>query len=180
MPGFSLLSNPAQPSRKGRKGRKERKMANARQSAAAKTRAIDRSHDSNTNSIEVAAGIVFRDGKILITQRRSQDHLGDLWEFPGGKREAAESYENCLQRELREEMGIEVAVGELVDSVTHQYPEKTVHLKFYRCVWVRNEPQAIGCQAFAWVGTPQLADYSFPAADTRLLEKLRNSLAAWC
>ena len=85
-----------------------------------------------------------------------------------------------LQRELREELGIEVAVGELVDSVTHQYPEKTVHLKFYRCVWVRNEPQAIGCQAFAWVGTPQLADYSFPAADTRLLEKLRNSLAAWC
>ena len=149
-------------------------MSNARESAAAKTRAIERSHESYPNFIEVAAGIVCRAGKILITQRRSQDHLGDLWEFPGGKREAEESFENCLLRELREELGIEVAVGELVDTVTHQYPEETVHLKFYRCVWVRNEPQAIGCQAFAWVGTPQLADYSFPAADTRLLEKLRN------
>jgi mutator protein MutT len=155
-------------------------MPDERQSAAAKTKAIDRSQNSGANAIEVAAGLVFRDGKILITQRRSQDHLGDLWEFPGGKREAEESFESCLHRELREELGIEVAVGELVDTVTHQYPEKTVHLKFYRCVWVRNEPRAIGCQAFAWVGTPQLTDYSFPPADTQLLEKLRNSLAAWC
>ena len=155
-------------------------MPNERQSAAAKTKAIDRSQNFGPNSIEVAAGLVFRDGKILITQRRSQDHLGDLWEFPGGKREAEESFENCLQRELREELGIEVAVGELVDTVTHQYPEKTVHLKFYRCVWVRHEPRAIACRAFAWVGTPQLADYSFPPADTQLLEKLRNSLATGC
>ena len=154
-------------------------MPNEQQSAAPKTEAIESSQNKRWNSIEVAAGIVFRDGKILITQRRSQDHLGDLWEFPGGKREAEESYENCLQRELREELGIEVAIGELVDTVTHQYPEKTVHLKFYRCVWIRNEPRAIGCQAFAWVGASQLADYSFPAADTRLLEKLRNSRAAW-
>jgi len=151
-------------------------MPNEKQSASAKTRGIDPSPNSGWNSIEVAAGIVFRDGKILITQRRSQDHLGDLWEFPGGKREAEESFENCLQRELREELGIEVAVGELVDTVTHQYPEKTVHLKFYHCVWVRNEPQAIGCQAFAWVGPRQLADYSFPAADARLLDKLKHSL----
>ena len=155
-------------------------MTNELQSAAAKTGATTPSRKSKRKPIEVAAGIVFRDGKILITQRRSQDHLGDLWEFPGGKREAEESFENCLQRELREELGIEVAVGELVDTVTHQYPEKTVHLKFYRCVWIRNEPQPIGCQAFAWVATPQLAGYSFPAADTRLLEKLRNSLATGC
>src|SRR5882724_1720135 len=126
-------------------------MPNERQSAAAKTEAIDPAQNSEWNSIEVAAGIVFRNGKILITQRRSQDHLGDLWEFPGGKREAGESFENCLHRELREELGIEVAVGELVDTVTHQYPEKTVHLKFYRCFWIRNDPQAIGCQASAWV-----------------------------
>ena len=137
-------------------------MPRERQPAAPNTKAIDPSQNRGANSIEVAAGLVFRDGKILITQRRSQDHLGDLWEFPGGKREAEESFENCLQRELREELGIEVAVGELVDTVTHQYPEKKVHLKFYRCVWVRNEPQPIGCQACAWVGMTQLADYSFP------------------
>ena len=155
-------------------------MTNEQESAAARTEAIDPPPNSGWNRIEVAAGIVFRDGKILITQRRSQDHLGNLWEFPGGKRETDESFENCLQRELWEELGIEVAVGELVDTVTHQYPEKTVHLKFYRCVWVRNEPQAIGCQASAWVGPRQLADYSFPAADARLLDKLKHSLLDKC
>src|SRR5882672_7630583 len=100
-------------------------MPDKRQSAAAKMEAIDPSQNNCPISIEVAAGIVFRNGKILITQRRSQDHLGDLWEFPGGKREAEESFEDCLQRELMEELGIEVAVGELVDTVVHQYPEKT-------------------------------------------------------
>ena len=63
-------------------------------------------------SIEVAAGLVFRDGQLLITQRRMQDHLGGLWEFPGGKREVNESFEDCLRRELKEELGIEVKVKE--------------------------------------------------------------------
>src|ERR1041385_284352 len=86
-------------------------------------------------SVEVAAGLVFRNGKLLITQRHPEAHLGGLWEFPGGKREPDESFENCLARELREELGIEVEIGELVESVTHAYPEKTVRLKFFRCHW---------------------------------------------
>src|SRR5438132_14172490 len=98
------------------------------------------------HSIEVAAGLVFRDGQLLITQRPRDDHLGDLWEFPGGKREPGETLEQCLRRELREELGIEIAVGELLDFVTHEYPEKTVHLKFYRCAWRRHEPRALDCQ----------------------------------
>src|SRR5262245_45725195 len=60
--------------------------------------------------IEVAAGLVFRGGKVLITQRRPDDHLGGLWEFPGGKREPNETFEQCLHRELKEELGIEVHV----------------------------------------------------------------------
>ena len=101
--------------------------------------------------IDVAAALVFRDGKVLITQRHADAHLGGLWEFPGGKREPNEAFEACLQRELREELGIEVAVGELVESLTHAYPEKTVHLKFYRCRWTKHEPQPLGCSAFKWV-----------------------------
>jgi len=62
--------------------------------------------------IDVAAGLVFREGKVLITQRHAGAHLGGLWEFPGGKREPDEAFEACLQRELREELGIEVVVGE--------------------------------------------------------------------
>jgi mutator protein MutT len=128
-------------------------------------------------AIDVAAAVVFRDGRVLITQRRPGDHLGGLWEFPGGKREAGETFEACLQRELREELGIEVEVGEWLDSVTHAYPEKTVHLRFYRCAWRRHEPRALGCHAFAWVTVSQLAQYAFPPADGTLLGKLRASAA---
>ena len=61
--------------------------------------------------VDVAAALVFREGKLLITQRHAEAHLGGLWEFPGGKRELNETFETCLKRELREELGIEVAVG---------------------------------------------------------------------
>src|SRR5580765_7280877 len=74
--------------------------------------------DSKAPVIDVSAGLVFRAGKLLITKRHDDAHLGGLWEFPGGKREPDESFEACLVRELREELGIEVAVGELVESLT--------------------------------------------------------------
>src|SRR5215471_13866951 len=119
---------------------------------------------------DVAAALVFREGKLLITQRHAEAHLGGLWEFPGGKREPNETFEGCLVRELREELGIEVVVGELVESLTHEYPEKTVHLRFFRCRWKENEPQPLGCCAFRWVTTFEMDDYTFPAADARLLE----------
>lgn len=129
--------------------------------------------------IEVSAGLVFRHGLLLITQRRPQDHLGGLWEFPGGKRHAKESDEECLRRELMEELGIEVEIKELLDTVAHAYPEQTVCLKFYRCGWKGNEPRALGCDDFAWVGREQLGGYTFPAADAQLLEKLQGMSELW-
>ena len=102
-------------------------------------------------TIEVAAGLVFRDGRLLITQRPAGGHLAGLWEFPGGKREPNETFEECLTRELREELGIEVRGVELVESLTHDYSEKRVHLWFYRCLWQRHEPRTLGCAAFQWV-----------------------------
>jgi len=130
-------------------------------------------------SVEVSAGLVFREGRLLITQRYANAHLGGLWEFPGGKRECDESFESCLVRELREELGIEVEVRELVDTVEHAYPDKHVLLKFFRCTWRANEPRPLGCPAFAWVSRDELSRYEFPAADARLLEKLRSTEAFW-
>lgn len=129
--------------------------------------------------IDVAAALVFREGKLLITQRLADAHLGGLWEFPGGKREPNETFEACLRRELSEELGVEVAVGELVESLIHAYPEKTVRLKFYRCRWEKHEPQALGCSAFRWVTAGELKDYAFPAADARLLGRLREDTGIW-
>ncbi len=129
--------------------------------------------------IEVAAGLVFRDGNLLITQRYPEAHLGGLWEFPGGKRHADETFEQCLRRELREELGIEVSVGPLIEALTHAYPEKTVHLRFFQCTWQKNEPQPLGCPAFKWITQGQLGDFQFPAADARLLEKLSSDAVLW-
>jgi mutator protein MutT len=130
-------------------------------------------------SIEVSAGLVFRGGKLLITQRHADTHLGGLWEFPGGKREGNETFEECLMRELREELGIEVEVGELLESLTHSYPKKTVVLKFFRCRWTQNEPRTLDCLDLKWVTASELGDYEFPAADARLLERLRGSPELW-
>jgi mutator protein MutT len=129
--------------------------------------------------IDVAAALVFREGKLLITQRYPDAHLGGLWEFPGGKREPNESFEACLARELVEELGMEVEVGQLVESLTHAYPEKTVHLRFFRCRWLKHEPQPLGCAALKWITPPELAQYDFPAADARLLVLLRSRPALW-
>lgn len=129
--------------------------------------------------IQVSAGLVFRGGKLLITRRHTGAHLGGLWEFPGGKREVNETFEQCLVRELREELGIEVDVGELVESLVHDYPEKTVELKFFRCRWKQNEPRAIDCLDFKWISPRELPDYEFPAADARLLQMLQSSPELW-
>jgi 8-oxo-dGTP diphosphatase len=131
------------------------------------------------NIIDVAAALVFRNGKLLITQRFAEDHLGGLWEFPGGKREEGESFEECLRRELDEELSIQVEVYEVVEEITHVYPEKTVHLRFYRCQWRCSEPVAVGCADFNWIRPTELRRYDFPAADAQLLEKLEATPELW-
>src|SRR5512139_680635 len=102
-------------------------------------------------TIDVSAGLIFRDGRLLITQRHADSHLGGLWEFPGGKREADETFEQCLVRELQEELGVEVSVGPVFEDISHEYPGRTVHLRFFLCHLKRGQPQAIGCAALAWV-----------------------------
>jgi len=129
--------------------------------------------------IDVAAGLLFRRGKLLITQRAAQTHLGGLWEFPGGKRETGETFEQCLYRELQEELGVEVSIVELIESLIHAYPTKTVRLNFYRCILQKGEPQALGCADLKWVGPGDLSQYQFPPADERLLEQLRNDARLW-
>ena len=136
-------------------------------------------HSHSSPVIEVAAGLVFRQGKLLITQRRAEDHLGGLWEFPGGKREPGESFQECVRRELHEELGILVDPKELLTSILHEYREKTVHLKFFRCVLCEHEPRTLGCQAFEWIEPHQLQEFPFPEADAQLLELLKETPSLW-
>ena len=135
--------------------------------------------DDKTPVLQVSAGLIFREGKLLIAQRFKEAHVGGLWEFPGGKRECDETSEECLRRELQEELGVSVRVGQLVEEIAHAYPERRVLLRFYRCSLDAGEPMALGCAACKWVSRKELADYDFPAADARLLEKLQNTDRLW-
>ena len=129
--------------------------------------------------IEVAAGLVFRNGKLLITKRPEGSHLAGLWEFPGGKREANEGIERCLHRELREELGIEVALGQALESVTHKYSVMTVQITFFLARLAKGEPRAIECAGLEWVTREKLAKFQFPPADQLLISRLVDDPSFW-
>ena len=109
---------------------------------------------------------------MLITRRPAGKHLAGLWEFPGGKVSPGEDPVDALRREIAEELGVRVAVGEALETIDWRYPDKHVRLLFFRCA-VDGEPRALEGQELAWVSPAELAQYEFPAADARLIERLR-------
>jgi 8-oxo-dGTP diphosphatase len=127
--------------------------------------------------IEVAAGIIRKGDRILISQRGGDSHLAGFWEFPGGKRKNEESFEECLIREVLEELNIEVAIERLFAEVTYEYSEKKVTLRFFLCLIQRGEVKALEGQSFVWAELSALSHYSFPPADLTVLEKLQQTWA---
>jgi mutator protein MutT len=130
-------------------------------------------------TIDVAAGLVFKDNLLLIAQRFPDAHLGGLWEFPGGKREQNETFQECLRRELLEELGISVDVHEMIEEIAHAYTEKAIRIKFFRCTLKSGEAKPLGCAAVRWASREQLKDYAFPAADEKLLRLLSEQAQLW-
>ncbi len=124
--------------------------------------------------IQVAAALIVREGRYLITQRKGSVHLGGLWEFPGGKRESDESLEDCLRRELREELGIEIAQPVLFRVIRHEYPEKAVELHFFKCAIASGLPRPLGCADLRWVAPQELPQFPLPPADQPLVEALQG------
>ena len=116
--------------------------------------------------IEVCAALIFDGDKVLLTSRpEHQEHSG-YWEFPGGKTEAGEKPAQCLKRELKEELDIEVLVYDTIYMLEHEYPDKHVSLRFMRCMIKDNqEPQALEKQEYAWVKRNELSDYRLLPAD---------------
>lgn len=129
-------------------------------------------------SIVVAAAVIIEGGRVLLTQRKRGTHLEGAWEFPGGKVEAGEDPREALARELREEIGIESAAGEIVDVTFHRYPEKSVLLLFFKADRSPGspDPQAIDVADVRWAAAEDLRDELFPAADVAILGKVRRML----
>ena len=134
--------------------------------------------------VEVAAGLVWdrprssSGARLLITKRRPDDMLGGLWEFPGGKKEVGETLEECLARELKEELGIKVELEERFLTVRHAYSHFRVTLATFHCRHAAGEPEAIGCAEHRWVQPADLDRYAFPSADLRIIAALRDTAAA--
>ena len=124
--------------------------------------------------IQVAAALLVHEGRYLITQRKAGVHLGGFWEFPGGKRESDELLEDCLRRELREELGIETTPPVLFRVIRHDYPEKSVELHFFRCSIASGPPRPLGCADLRWVAPEELDQFPLPPADQPLVEALRE------
>ena len=124
--------------------------------------------------VDVAIGLVWKDGRVLIARRPAGVHLGGLWEFPGGKVEAGESPEACLLRELREELGIEAEIAGKREVIEFTYPDRAVRLHPIDCRWVSGEPHPAGSEEPRWVATSELPAYEFPPANAPLLASLHS------
>jgi 8-oxo-dGTP diphosphatase len=124
--------------------------------------------------IRVVAAQIERGGKYLITQRKPSSSLPLLWEFPGGRVEEGETDEAALKRELREEMDIEVEVGDPSIAVTHEYSAYVIDFRVYRCTIDTTDEKIrkIGIHDFRWVKPSELDDYEFPGADQATIDAL--------
>jgi A/G-specific adenine glycosylase len=115
-------------------------------------------------------------GELLIARRRDNDLLGGLWEFPGGKAEAGERLEDCLARELREELGITVEVGPFFVQVRHAYSHFRITLHAFDCVFdpAGGEPTCHECAEWRWVSPNQLETFAFSKADRKIIAELKE------
>jgi 8-oxo-dGTP diphosphatase len=126
------------------------------------------------NPLVVTAAVIAKDRRILIARRKKGWRFAGKWEFPGGKIEPGETPEECLRRELREELGIEAKIGEFFCSSTYPYSHATVQLLVYRAYHVAGEYTLHDHQEIRWVLPTELAQYDFPEADKPVIEKLIN------
>jgi 8-oxo-dGTP diphosphatase len=122
-------------------------------------------------TIVVAAAVIERGGRLLVTRRLNGTHLEGYWEFPGGKCNAGESLEACLVRELREELAVEATIGHKILTTAHEYPERRVELHFFEAE-LRGEPIPQMNQEMQWVPRDALASLKLPPADDELVARL--------
>jgi len=127
----------------------------------------------NDNVIEVVGAIIKDGDKYLIGQRSAQKSQGGLWEFMGGKIEPGETPEEALKRECLEELAIEIENERIIDSVVHEYPEKTIRLTLIECNPKNGSvPQALEHQAIKWVTLEEMNTLEFAPADQELVNRI--------
>jgi A/G-specific adenine glycosylase len=124
---------------------------------------------------DVTAAVIHQNNKLLIAQRPPDGMLGGLWEFPGGKQQAGETLPECLQREILEELGLEINVGKPIAVVKHGYTHFKITLHAFFCTVRAGTPQAIEVADWRWVTPDELAQFAFPRTDQQIIAALKNN-----
>ncbi len=122
--------------------------------------------------INVVAGVISRKDTVLIGKRRANDSLPGKWEFPGGTIEKGESHEECLARELQEELGIETRMGELIGVTEHPYPRGIIEIHTYHADWISGTIVPTEHDDIAWPTRKELLDYDLAPGDIPIAKKL--------
>lgn len=123
----------------------------------------------------IGVAVIWNDEKqILIDRRLPTGTMANLWEFPGGKIETGETIEECIEREILEELGIKIEVGKHLITVDHTYPHLRVTLTVHHCHYLSGIPQAIECAEVRWVGLDELDNFDFPEANGEIIAALRK------
>jgi len=125
---------------------------------------------------EVAAAIIFHNGKILVTTRPEHEVYGGLWEFPGGKKEEHETLEECLLREIKEELGIEIDINRFFTKIFHTYPNFSITLYVFFCSYKSGELKPLPTVRYRWVTMEELEKLPFLEADKKVIKELGKVL----
>ncbi len=123
----------------------------------------------------IGVGVIWnQQQQILIDRRRPTGLLGGLWEFPGGKIEVGETVEDCIKREIWEELGIVIAVGTRLITIEHAYTHLHVTLIVHHCHYIEGTPQPIECEEIRWVSLNEIDKFAFPEANFQIIAALRQ------
>ena len=125
-------------------------------------------------TIEVVAALIWKGDHFLACQRPPEKARGLLWEFVGGKVEKGESGPAALVRECREELGVELEVGDAFMDVTHAYPDLTVHLTLYACTLAQGEPKKLEHHDIRWIRVEEMDDLEFCPADQVFCREIKK------
>jgi 8-oxo-dGTP diphosphatase len=126
--------------------------------------------------IKVTAAVLEKDGKVLIAKRKKGDRMGGKWEFPGGKLDLGETPEECLKRELKEELDIETEIGEFICSCKFSYFLVPLELLVYKAKYISGEVKALEHDEVLWVSPSELTQYDFVKADVVVMQKLLKDI----